>query len=394
MSSKPSPFQLLKTYPGLIHRQPIFVSDNLQVDSYHLTFLGKEGEKLDDDSHAPAFLEHLADILSAISARQKALLSVPESWQEALIKHHPPSLQLTLDVEDMQVPETDVHTAFSFARHAIPDKITAPSQTLLINLKEFRPDLLSHYLTDWRQNHQYLCATHVNQHDEFMLCRQYQLDLLQGQFFTRPSGEQKKMSPSTQILMELLVKLQDPDVDAESLAYIIQHDVTLSYKLLRLINSAFFALPKQIENIKQGIVMLGHNTIKTWASLLALSQLDDKPVELRAVAMTRAKMCELLAKYYKGQAETFFTAGLFSTLDAMLDQPLPDLLGKLPLARELEQGLLHFHGHIGRALNDVLNYEKGDWAALQASPLPVEILGRAYLDAIHWSKELGSQLTD
>ena len=105
-------------------------------------------------------------------------------------------------------------------------------------------------------------------------------------------------------------------------------------------------------------------------------------------------MTELLAKFYKGQAETFFAAGLFSTLDALMDKPLASIIERLPLSDELNQALLNRTGAVGRALQDVINYEKGDWAAVEASPLPIEVLVRAYLDAIHWAKELSSQLHD
>ena len=136
------------------------------------------------------------------------------------------------------------------------------------------------------------------------------------------------------------------------------------------------------------------NKIKTWASLLSLSGIDDKPVELRIVAMTRARMCELLAKYYKGSPETFFAAGLFSTLDALMDKPLASLVSNLPLSPELQAALLHKEGDVGHALQDVLNYEQGDWQAISASAIPAEVLARVYLDAIHWAKELNKQLQD
>jgi len=391
---QPAPFQLLKTYAGIIHRQPMFIRDNLNVDSYHLSFLNKQGETLNDDSEVPPFLEYLPSILPAISERQKALLSMPESWRDALLQGQPSDINFTLDVNGSDEPSDDAHL-FSFARHASLDRDSHGSKTLLIDLDDFKPSDLTEHLPYWRDRHSTLCATNVNNFDEFTFCQQHDLDLLQGQFYTQPSGkDNQKISPSTQTLMELLVKLQDPNIEADSLADTLSLDISLSYKLLRLINSAFFGLPKEIGSVKQAIVMLGHNKIKTWASLLSLSGVDDKPVELRIVAMTRAKMCELLAKYYKGQADTFFAAGLFSSLDAIIDKPLATLLDNLPLSPELNQALLNRSGVAGRALQDVLNYEKGDWQALDASPLPVEVICRAYLDAINWAKELNTTLQD
>ena len=394
MAEEQIPFELLKTFPGLIHRQPIFVPDRLDVDSYHLTFLSKHGEKLDDDSEVPSFIEQLPTILPSISDRQKALLSIPESWRHALFELEEKHVNFTLDINGSHSPDTD-NNLFSFASHAVTEEGDDHSNILLIDLEKFNQQVFLEHLNQWRDNHKMLCATNVNSLDNYALCKSNALDLLQGQFYTLPSEqEKKKISPSIQILMELLVKLQDPDIEPEDLANTINQDISLSYKLLRLINSAFFGLPREISSTQQALVMLGFNKIKTWASLLSLSGIDDKPVELRIVAMTRARMCELLAKYYKGSPETFFAAGLFSTLDALMDKPLESLVPNLPLSPELQAALLHKEGDIGHALQDVLNYEQGNWQAISASAIPEEVLARVYLDAIHWAKELNKQLQD
>lgn len=393
-NNEASPFELLKTFSGLIHRQPLFITNRLDVDSYHLTFLDKYGDKLDDDSEAPSFVEHLTDILPAISDRQQALLSMPESWQATLSYNHETAIELTLDLDDIASPRFD-YTHFSFATHAEAELESTQSDTLLIDLQQYDLTKLTEHLPYWRKNHKILCATNVNNFDDYALCKSNYLDLLQGQFYTTPAAKDNlKILPSTLVLMSLLVKLQDPNVDPEELAAIINQDIALSYKLLRLINSAFFGMPHEISNIQQAIVLLGHTKIKTWASLLSLSGIEDKPVELRVVAMTRARMRELLAKYYGGQPETLFAAGLFSTLDALIDKPLPTLIATLPLSPELNEALLNKTGPAGFALRDVLNYEQGDWNALTKSPVPAEILTNIYLDAIHWAKELNTQLHD
>ncbi|OUR72041.1 histidine kinase [Methylophaga sp. 41_12_T18] len=384
-----APFELLKTYPGIIYRQPIFaVNGQMDVDAYHLTFLDKTGQALADDSEKPTFLEQINTVLPTICDQKNILLSVPQSWHEALSQQPSSTFKLRLDVKG-QAPNTDKST-LSYATHA-GQQNSSGSEMLLIDLKLVEENAV----TEWRNSHNLLCATNVNSHNGYNVCKAQHLDLVQGQFYTQAAAtKNKKISPSSQTLLELLVKLQDQEVDPADLAETINQDVTLSYKLLRLINSAFFGLPKEIESIKQAIVMLGQNKIKTWASLLSLSGLDDKPNELRIVAMTRARMTELLAKYYKGQAETYFAAGLFSTLDALMDKPLSSIIERLPLSDELNQALLNRAGATGHALQDVLNYENGDWAAVSQSPIPVEILVRAYLDAIHWSKELNAQLHD
>jgi c-di-GMP-related signal transduction protein len=394
MSNEQSPFELLKSFSGLIHRQPLFINHRLDVDSYHFTFLDKQGEKLPEDAEAPAFIAQLTDILPTLSSHRKALLSIPRSWREALSESRASTLQLTFVLHDDEIPIVSEGNRFRFARHADVMSNANQDELLLIDMQQHNIEQLEENLPEWRNNHSQLCAINVNDTSDYNLCQSNNIDLSQGGFYTLPSiSGRKKIDPSLQTLTELLVKLQNPDIEAEELAATINQDVALSYKLLRLINSAFFGLPREVSTTQQAIVMLGQNKIKTWASLLGLSGIDDKPVELRVVAMTRARMCELLAKYYKGQADLFFAAGLFSTLDALMDTPLPTLIEKLPLSPELNEALLTRNGPAGQALSDALNYEQGRWDELTTSPIPIEILAHVYLDAIRWSKELNSQLS-
>lgn len=389
-----APYDMLKLFEGLVHRQPLFVGNRIDVDCYHLTFLDAHGQPLNNDAEVPDFLTQLASILPAISSRQKALLTVPESWQASLCSQQLSGIDLTLDVHGNPLPQIN-QSRLAFADHANAHDVDPQTQLLLINLNQFDNQSLSNHLPKWRKTHPQLCATHVDGLEQFSFCVNNAFDFLEGSFYTLPATHnQQKISPAAQSLMQLLVKMQDLDVEPEDLADIINQDVTLSYKLLRLINSAFFGLPRDVSSTKQAIVMLGLNKIKTWASLLCLAGMDHKPNELRSIAMIRARMCELLAKFYKGQGETFFSAGLFSTLDALMDKPLSAIIENLPLSAELVSALLEKTGPAGQALQDVLNYERGDWQALAASHVPVHELVKAYLDAIYWSKELNLQLND
>ncbi|MCC5796599.1 MAG: HDOD domain-containing protein [Methylophaga sp.] len=392
MADTTNAFELLKSHSGLIHRQPMFKADQLQVDGYHLTFLDIHGQALDDDIEVPDFISRLPRLLVELNHSEKALLTLPETWQNALLQQDMNGIDLTIDIHGNPKPENH-HPRYKFADRAALER-EPDTQTLLVDLNGFAMDKLLQLIPHWRLHHKILCALNVNATEQFSLCKQ-QFDLLQGLFYTLPViRDNHVLSPSTEIMMDLLVNLQDPDVEVEILADIINRDVTLSYKLLKLINSAFFGLPRQVESTKQAIVMLGQNQVKTWASLLCMAGLDDKPNELRIVAMQRARMCELLAKYYKGHADVFFTAGLFSTLDALLDKPLADILQNLPLTDELKAGIVNGEGSIGRALADVLHYERGNWNAVSQSPIPAELLMRIYLEAIHWAKELNQQLND
>ena len=394
MSNEQSPFELLKQFSGLIHRQPLFITNRLDVDSYHFSFLDHTGQPLPNDAEVTDFISELSDILPTISDHRKVLLSVPASWREAISENRVSTLQYTFVLQQDDMPIVADGDRFRFARHAKDDADGNHDELLLIDMQQYNIEELEENMTDWQAQHHQLAAIGVNDQSDYGLCKTNQLDFCQGSFYTLPSiSDRKKISPSLQTLTELLVKLQNPDIEAEELADTVNQDVALSYKLLRLINSAFFGLPREVSSTQQAIVMLGQNKIKTWASLLGLSGIDDKPVELRVVAMTRARMCELLAKFHQGHAELFFAAGLFSTLDALMDSPLSSLIEKLPLSPELKDALLKHEGPAGHALRDTLSYEQGHWETVVNSPVPADAMGHIYLDALSWSKELNSQLS-
>jgi EAL and modified HD-GYP domain-containing signal transduction protein len=126
-----------------------------------------------------------------------------------------------------------------------------------------------------------------------------------------------------------------------------------------------------------------------------MSGIQDKPPELKTEALIRAKMATgLAAELELDQADRAFTVGLFSTLDALLDLPLEEAVGTLPLTTEVNEALLDLKGPLGEVLATVLAYEGGDWE--QALRLAVEParLKEIYLDSVEWARHLGLDLED
>ena len=101
--------------------------------------------------------------------------------------------------------------------------------------------------------------------------------------------------------------------------------------------------------MRQALVLLGIDNVKRWATLLALSGIDDKPEELLVTALVRARMCELLAEAYRDH-DAYFTARMFSVIDALIDTPMADVLARLPLPDDLKRALLEREGSKGDAL--------------------------------------------
>lgn len=237
-------------------------------------------------------------------------------------------------------------------------------------------------------------AEKVETYADFAYCRDLGFDYFQGYFFCKPDVVRGQRTPGNrQALLLLLARLQDPDTDFAELERLISQDVALTYKLLRLVNSAFYARPKRVESIREALVILGTKLIATWVSLINLTGIEDKPNELMMTAMVRARMCERLAEAMRRPAkDSYFLVGLFSVLDALLDAPMEDVVAELPLSDELRQALLTRSGPIGSTLASVLAYERAAWEDVDLPGLEPAVVAGAYLDAVEWTYRIQSVL--
>jgi EAL and modified HD-GYP domain-containing signal transduction protein len=221
-------------------------------------------------------------------------------------------------------------------------------------------------------------------------CRMLGFALFQGYFFCRPQIlDDRRPRANRAVVLQLLQRLSDPDLDLSELEATLSGDVMLSYKLMRYVNSAAFGLRREVNSLRDAIVLVGVNTIRNWASLLLFDSVrSDKPQELVRVAMVRATMCEKLVRVahpsLRGQG---FITGLFSVIDALMDTPMVDLLDDLALSAEAKLALLDQAGELGTVLRQTLDYEAGEWSALPTSKAELDILTTAYREAVLWADE-------
>ncbi len=240
-----------------------------------------------------------------------------------------------------------------------------------------------------------LLAEKIETQEELSYCQELGFDYFQGYFLSKPVVMQhKKISTSRMIILQLLDKLEQKDIAFKDIEAIITHDVGLSFKLLRLINSAYFGTQSEVSSIHQALSLLGLEQIRNWISLLLLSEVDQKPAELIRAAMIRARMSEILARFLKlDKPQTAFTVGLFSVLDALLDMSLEDIFSQIPLAQEVKLALVSQEGILGEILSSVIAYEAGDWDQVSCASLSTEHFQKSYLEAVQWSQGLSQSLS-
>jgi len=268
------------------------------------------------------------------------------------------------------------------------------AQIIKIDILQLDEQQLIQHVQQLKGQGKRLLAEKIETTEQFEFCKSLGFDYFQGYFIARPHVIKGQRPPANRLAtLHLLGRLQDPNVAFGELEELISKDLSLSYRILRIINSARHQLPRKIESIHTAVTLLGLKQLKHLASLIALANFDDKPSELLVMAMIRAKMAELLARQMAySNPDAAFTVGLFSTLEALFNMPMEELVRELPLSDEVVAALLYSAGTLGEILALVLNYEKGDWDQLRLQSDSDVDLAELYLQSVQWSEQSTSEL--
>jgi len=241
-----------------------------------------------------------------------------------------------------------------------------------------------------------LLAEKVETLDEFEQWREIGFDLFQGYFLSKPTLLHSRRTQFNQgAVMQLMSRLQDPDVSLTTLEDIISTDVSLSVGLLRFVHSASVGAPPSLNSIRQAVMILGIKRTAAIVSLLSLSNVSGKAPALIANALQRAKMCELLAKSHRmGNLDQYFTTGLLSLLDCFLGMEMSEIVEQLPLSEGIKSALLGSddESEIARVLCAATRYERADWEAIEGSEFDPADLSACYVESLQWSDEIAATM--
>ena len=222
---------------------------------------------------------------------------------------------------------------------------------------------------------------------------------LQGYFFCRPEVMRgRNLEGNQAVYVQLLREMSRPELDYNKLEELIKKDVSLSYKILRYLNSAFLGVRHKITSIKQGLVLLGERSIRKWASLVALTSMNrGKPPELLAVCLSRARFCEAVgtANHMGNRQLELFLIGLLSCIDGLLDMPLKSVLQQLAVPAEVSTVLLQepeAPKDLARIYALTLACEKGAWGkVVEASAglcMTQSEIAMAYYESLTWADQV------
>ncbi|KHM46681.1 histidine kinase [Pseudoalteromonas distincta] len=237
-----------------------------------------------------------------------------------------------------------------------------------------------------------ILAEKIETQEDYELAFDMGFDYFQGYFFAKPTMiKQNDVDYNYGLVVAIYAEIMKQSPDIKTIASLFELDAALAYKLLRLINSGVFPIQSQISSLKQALVYLGHERLKKFVSLIVTAHTaGKKPAELMQVCVVRARFCELVAKKVnKSQSGEAFLTGLFSLLDAILDQPMSLLVEKLPFPDEIKTALLGDKNTLYYILNVVKAYETGSWWALEQAVLLLNIdsaiLPPLYQQSVDWA---------
>jgi c-di-GMP-related signal transduction protein len=219
--------------------------------------------------------------------------------------------------------------------------------------------------------------------------------LFQGYFFCKPKTLTSAALPTSNLThLHVLAAINQPDLTVMAVEELVKHEASLSYRLLRCVNSAATGLHQEIHSIRQAIILLGVDRIRKWASVWALAGLNGRGCsEVVTAAILRARCCELLGNALGEDAGAeLFLLGLCSLLDTMLGRPLATVIDGLPLSPDTRRALLGEDNLPRRVLDAVIMQERGAWDRAQEAAARAGIsatdLAAAHAEAIRWGRQL------
>jgi len=389
-----------------VGRQPIY-NKNLTVFGYELLFRSgtKNAAAIDpfsaDGATSTTIINTFLEIgLERLVGNKYAFINLTEQFllEENSLPISPKQVILEV-LEDIPVTPELISAVERLSSKgfiiALDDYIYNPSHKPLvkmvdiikIDIMQLSKEQIVQHVKKLKEYDIKLLAEKIETIDEYEFCRKLGFDYYQGYFLSKPRIIRSKALPTNKVaVLNLLAVLQNPNSDINELEEAISFDVSISYRILKLINSSFFSFSREVDSVKQAIVILGRNQLSSWASMIALSKMDDRPSEMIHLAMIRGKMCEMLAeKSGLKPLESFFTVGLFSALDILMERDIETIIAPLPLSNEVENALLKHDGILGEALKCALAYEVADFENISFQNLTEDDFFIANVEAVSWA---------
>ena len=389
----------------MVGRQPIFDSKRA-VYGYELLFRSPAGQQRDADvMTADVLVRAGLDIgLENLVGQRKAFVNAPRAFlvgaQDVPLAPEQTVIEVLENVaRDEEVVDGCRRLARAGYALALDDYVYSPGDEPLLELASIvKLDLLAlpgeqlaEQVALCRPFGVRLVAEKVETPEQMELCTELGFELYQGYLLSRPEiVERQGLDPNRLTCLQLIDKLCDPDMSAGEVERIVEADAGLSYRFLRAAGSgAGRGLRRPVSSIREGVVLLGQRRMRSWVILMLLADAHNGSSEQINIAMTRARMTELLAAAgAPSLRDSAFTAGLVSALDLLLGAPLYEVVQQMSITDELSSAILDHTGPLGAILADVLTWELGAEDLELRSGLDTALVEKSYIEALAWGNEV------
>ena len=400
---------------NFIARQPIF-KKNLQIYGYEFLFRDsiKNAAPLIDGDIATSRVLSTTFITNDFYKYTEGRKAFINFTRNLIVNEIPlifPNKAIVVEIlENVRADDEVIKACKNFVQKgyliALDDFIYDPDLKPLIDLADiikidFRqtsPETMKNYIGQLRKYKKIFLAEKVETYKEFRSALSLGFDYFQGYFFSKPEIiKERKLQTSKINLLLVICEINRKKFNLDQLEKFISHDVVLSYKLLRYVNSAYYRRISEIKSVKQALILLGEVEIKRFIAFMAMTKLSEgKPTELIKVSSIRAKFCELLGSHMEmaENIDELFTLGLFSLLDAIMDNSMENIMKRLPLSKSIKNALILGKGPLKKIFSLAKFYEKGDWRNVKLLSGQMNInedkLPDLYLKAVEWGNSLSS----
>ncbi|WP_428910230.1 EAL and HDOD domain-containing protein [Niallia sp. Krafla_26] len=244
-----------------------------------------------------------------------------------------------------------------------------------------------------------LLAEKVETSTEFEWAIHNGYDFFQGYYFSKPDIITTQDVPDYfHNYITIIEHLNNQEPDITYISRLIEQDLSLSYKLLKLINSPAYRGKSKITSIKQAIVRLGFNELKKLLYILSIRgshfQKNDWSKEMINNSLTRAKTCEHIALHRnkRSEAPSYFLTGMFSLMDTILGMKMEKVIEIMPLHQDICNALIGIPNEMKLSLDLSLSIENGNWENLtvltQKMGIDESDILQYYNNAFKWSNQL------
>lgn len=394
-------------------RQAIF-NRRLNVVAYELFYRSSSENQFpfDTDSHrATSRLvtrTHLGNGLMSYTGGKPALINFSETCLLQKIPQTIPKGQIMVEVLETVSPSEEVfqelrelyrkgyNIAFDdFVYQPVWNRFLSMARLIKFDIRKTPLDTLIALIPTLKKKFPKakIVAEKVEKKEEFEQAKEMGFNFFQGYFFCQPEMFEGHQSPDKQaILIAIFNEVLKFHFNPKKVAELLKRDPSLTFKLLRFINSGVFPLKKSITSVRQALIYLGGEETRKFILLLVTAEeAGDKPKEIVNLAILRAKFCELIAGSNKRSlAEHGFLVGLFSMMDVILSRPMQEIMDEVPLDDQIKDVLLGLasaeNTPLGLVLNIAKHYEQGCWnvTTLEAQKLNIvyEDLSDHYREAL------------